>query len=179
VDSAGPGVLTVASEQYTPLAGLDDIPWAQLRHAYGKATDIPDRLRSLASNWNMREQLDGIEGALFSLDGGICSATTPTLPYLVELVTTPKVRIRADIVEMVGRLVMRLNDPRWRSEPDAVAGRDVMISLHDKLIGLLKERNANLRREVVVLLWHYAAISPRAKEIEKALLAKDTREKEL
>jgi HEAT repeat protein len=179
VDSAGSGVLTVASRQYTPLDGLDDIPWAQLRHAYGKASDIPGRLRALASNWNMREQLDGIEGALFSLDGGICSATTPTLPYLVELVSTPKVRIRADIVEMLGRLVMRLNDPRWRSEPDAVAAREALISLHDKVIALLKERNANLRREVVGLLWQYAAISPRAKEIEKALLAKDSREKEL
>ena len=179
MDPAGAGVLTVASEQYTPLDGLDDIPWARLRHAYGKASDIPDRLRALASNWNMREQLDGIEGALFALEGGIFSATTPTLPYLVELVSTPKVRIRADIVEMLGRLVMRLNDPRWRSEPAAVAGREVLISLHDKLIALLKERNANLRREVVGLLWQYAAISPRAKEIEKALLAKDTREKEL
>jgi HEAT repeat protein len=179
VDPAGPGVLTVASEQHTPLDGLDDIAWAQLRHAYGKASDIPRRLRALASNWNMREQLEGIEGALFSLEGGICSATTPTLPYLVELVSTPKIRIRGDIVEMLGRLVTRLNDPRWRTEPAAVAGREVMISLHDKVIALLKERNANLRREVVGLLWQYAAISPRAKEIEKALLAKDTREKEL
>ncbi|GAA3439048.1 HEAT repeat domain-containing protein [Kutzneria kofuensis] len=179
MDPARAGVLTVASEQYTPLDGLDDIPWAQLRHAYGKASDIPRRLRALASNWNMREQLDGIEGALFPLDGGICSASAPTVPYLIELVGTPKIRIRADVVEMLGRLVMRLNDRRWRSDPDAIACREALLSLHDKVIALAKERNANVRREALTLLWQYAALSPRAEEVEKALVARDAREKEL
>ncbi|EWM10846.1 HEAT repeat domain-containing protein [Kutzneria sp. 744] len=169
----------MASEQYTPLDGLDDIPWAQLRHANGKASDIPRRLRALASNWNMRDQFEGIELALFPPDGGICSASAPTVRYLVELVGTPKVRIRPDIVDLLARLVMRLNDPGQQPDPHAVACRETLLSLHDRVIMLVKDRNANVRREAVTLLWQYAAMSPRAKEIEKALVARDVREKEL
>ena len=29
------------------LKGLDDIPWAELEHAYGSAADVPDLLRKL------------------------------------------------------------------------------------------------------------------------------------
>lgn len=163
--------------EYAPLHGLDDVPWAQLRHAYGKASDLPRRLRALATNWRMREQLDGIEGALFPLDNGICSASAAAVPFLVELATTPKIRIRADIVELLGRLVMRLN-ARGPS-PDGAALREVLLSLHDRLIALAKDRNAKVRKEAVALLWQYAAMSPRADEIEQALLARDAREREL
>jgi hypothetical protein len=31
------------------LAGLDDVPWQDLHHAYGVATDVPDQLRALRS----------------------------------------------------------------------------------------------------------------------------------
>ncbi|MEV1147390.1 hypothetical protein [Micromonospora sp. NPDC049799] len=33
-----------------PLAGLDDLPWESLHHAYGPAVDVPDQLRALRSD---------------------------------------------------------------------------------------------------------------------------------
>jgi len=31
------------------LAGLDEVMWGELRHAYGAATDVPAQIRALAS----------------------------------------------------------------------------------------------------------------------------------
>jgi len=38
-----------------PLAGLEDCPWTELRHAYGPATDTPGLLRRVAQGHVDRE----------------------------------------------------------------------------------------------------------------------------
>src|SRR5262245_23221651 len=45
-----------------PLAGLDDVPWATLHHAYGAATDTPALLRRVA----MHDADDEVWEGLFS-----------------------------------------------------------------------------------------------------------------
>jgi len=34
------------------LEGLDDVPWAELEHAYGRAGDVPGQIRGLLSEWS-------------------------------------------------------------------------------------------------------------------------------
>ncbi|HEV7933469.1 MAG TPA: hypothetical protein VGP70_14320 [Actinomadura sp.] len=48
------------------LAGLDEIHWAELEHAYGPAEDVPGLLRALRS-----ESSDERERAVYELYGNI------------------------------------------------------------------------------------------------------------
>ncbi|MEW2556230.1 hypothetical protein AB0957_31460 [Streptomyces zhihengii] len=38
------------NEDEKPLAGLDDVDWAGLSHAYGSAHDVPGHLRTLCGS---------------------------------------------------------------------------------------------------------------------------------
>ncbi|WP_329109626.1 HEAT repeat domain-containing protein [Micromonospora sp. NBC_01699] len=68
------------------LSGLDDVPWDELHHAFGKATDVPGLLRGVA---------DGDDDALGDLFGNIWhqgtvyEATAYAVPFLVELLDAP------------------------------------------------------------------------------------------
>lgn len=68
------------------LENLKSVPWDQLEHAYGEASDIPQMLRELASlDTEIRER------ALWSLYGNIWhqgtvyEATAYAIPFLIEL----------------------------------------------------------------------------------------------
>lgn len=68
------------------LEGLDDVPWAKLRHALGPADDVPDLIRDLASDdegLRAKAQYD-LYGTLWS-HGTVYEATPPAVPFLVEL----------------------------------------------------------------------------------------------
>lgn len=68
------------------LEGLDDVPWAKLRHALGPADDVPDLIRDLASDDDERRaksQYD-LYGTLWS-HGTVYEATPNAIPFLVEL----------------------------------------------------------------------------------------------
>src|SRR6266511_4643876 len=75
------------------LAGLDEIDWAALSHAYGPATDVPQWVRSLRSP-------DPEVRAWAREDGNIVhqgtrhAATAPAVPFLVELALAPDTRGR-------------------------------------------------------------------------------------
>ena len=66
-------------------AGLDEIDWDQLVHAYGEASDVPNDIRALVGS-NEKAAKD----ALWRLFGNIYhqgtryTATVPAIPYLVE-----------------------------------------------------------------------------------------------
>jgi hypothetical protein len=82
------------------LAGLDEIDWAALSHAYGPATDVPEWLRALRSpdpevrqwaheDWNIVHQ------------GTRYAATAPAVPFLVELVLAHDTPARDWLVELL------------------------------------------------------------------------------
>ncbi|MFL5626273.1 MAG: hypothetical protein ACJ788_11845 [Ktedonobacteraceae bacterium] len=68
-------------------AGLDEIDWHQLKHAYGAADDIPGWLRSLASQ---EDEIDALTPLSLSLchQGTVYSASAYAAPYLIELLTS-------------------------------------------------------------------------------------------
>ncbi len=64
------------------LEGLDDVPWDQLQHAYGAASDVPGILRDIARG--DAEAVDALYGNVWH-QGTVYEATAPTVPFLVQL----------------------------------------------------------------------------------------------
>jgi hypothetical protein len=68
------------------LAGLDDVDWASLVHAYGDASDVPDLLRGLTSaDSRVRDaSLDALYGGVHH-QGDVYDSTLACLPFLCAL----------------------------------------------------------------------------------------------
>ncbi|MER6119528.1 PBS lyase [Streptomyces sp. NPDC001743] len=83
-------------------AGIDEVDWASMEHAYGPADDVPDLLRGLASaDPSEREAaLDGMYGAVHH-QGDVYACTLACIPFLFELVVDPAVPDRGGIVELL------------------------------------------------------------------------------
>jgi len=73
-----------------PLAGLDDVDWAGLDHAYGSAEDVPGLLRALRSP--DEEERDAALGELFTNiyhQGSRYGASAAAAPFLLALASDP------------------------------------------------------------------------------------------
>ncbi|MFG2566867.1 PBS lyase [Streptomyces sp. NPDC048567] len=83
-------------------AGIEEVDWASMKHAYGPADDVPALLRGLASaDPAERERaLDGMYGAVHH-QGDVYPCTLACIPFLFELVADPWVPDRGDIVELL------------------------------------------------------------------------------
>ncbi|MER7724153.1 PBS lyase [Streptomyces sp. NPDC096323] len=83
-------------------AGIDEVDWTSMEHAYGPADDVPDLLRGLASaDPSERESaLDGMYGAVHH-QGDVYACTLACIPFLFELVVDPAVPDRGGIVELL------------------------------------------------------------------------------
>src|SRR3954449_4706176 len=91
---------------FAPLDGLDEIPWADLRHAYGSAADVPGMLRGLArpgADSERADLLDRLDSSIYHQGGAVYSAGAVAVPFLIELASTPAVPSRGAIVELIAR----------------------------------------------------------------------------
>lgn len=83
-------------------SALAAINWAEFDHAYGSAEDIPHHLLRLSS-----DDPDVWVGALDSLQWTVChqgtiySATSHTVPFLLQHLQDPAVKCRARILELL------------------------------------------------------------------------------
>jgi hypothetical protein len=67
------------------LDGVDDVPWGDLRHAYGAAGDVPALLRALGSGRGEAEEaVDGLFGSLCH-QGTVYSATPYAVLFLARI----------------------------------------------------------------------------------------------
>lgn len=98
-DPAAQGTPTV------DLVGLDDVGWADLSHAYGAASDVPDLLRDLASDDPERRKssLWELYGNIWH-QGTVYEATAHAVPFLVRIATTAGVPDRARILELLAAI---------------------------------------------------------------------------
>ncbi|MFH8473152.1 HEAT repeat domain-containing protein [Streptomyces sp. NPDC018000] len=83
-------------------AGIDEVDWASMEHAYGPADDVPAMLRGLASADPAEREaaLDGMYGAVHH-QGDVYACTLACIPFLFELVADPGIRDRGSIVELL------------------------------------------------------------------------------
>lgn len=89
------------------LEQLDTIDWANLKHAYGSAADVPDSLRDLASpKAETREQgLYHLYGNIFH-QGSRYQATPYAIPFLYELIETDAVEDKYSLIALLVNLVL-------------------------------------------------------------------------
>lgn len=87
------------------LENLDKIDWSNLGHAYGPAEDVPDLLRSLASA-DEDERSNAIHDLCGNIwhQGTVYQATAYAVPFLLELLESPEVGGKDDILVLLAHL---------------------------------------------------------------------------
>ena len=81
-------------------AGLDDIKWQQLEHAYGPAEDVPRWLRSLASQEVESNALMYLSLSLCH-QGTVYSASAYATAYLIELLTSTSMQGKEGLLRLL------------------------------------------------------------------------------
>ncbi|MFD2794973.1 hypothetical protein ACFS27_15545 [Promicromonospora vindobonensis] len=136
------------SAQADPLAGLDEVAWEWLVHAYGSAKDVPPNLRALRSQ-DARVRRDALTGLNSSVthQGSRYSASAPVARFVVELALTPDALDRENLLGFLCTLAVGLDDERlpagvpvseWRygaacleAERDSLAARAAERADHE------------------------------------------------
>ncbi|MET9161306.1 hypothetical protein ABZX56_26565 [Streptomyces parvulus] len=147
------------------LAGLDGVPWGEIKDSSGSAAAIPRLLRKVA--WGDAE---AARAALGDLRKRICQygfvvdqATAATVPFLWELAQRPQVSCRAQIIQ----LLKNIADARqWETTATAYpkllnhrenpvawerAARQAVRARRDELEGLLAEDDSEITRATAEL----------------------------
>lgn len=139
--------------------GVDDVNWADLEHAYGPATDVPDLLAKLASNdqADSNNALYALYGSLFH-QGTVYSATVACTPFIIDLALQRQTLCRTELLDYLGRLVEEFGDePPDLDEldlPDSfdreeIAARLAEQVVHVQAIGDTLEKRADDLRALV------------------------------
>jgi hypothetical protein len=81
-------------------AGLDEIDWHQLEHAYGAADDIPGWLRSLASQEDESDALTHLSLSLCH-QGTVYSASAAATPYLIKLLADKSIQGKEGLLRLL------------------------------------------------------------------------------
>lgn len=102
------------------LENLATVPWSELNQCYGKATDIPALIKTLASTSSAerREALQQLWSYLYH-QGSVYKASAAAVPFLCELLRSPDVRGKFAILHLVISIGQAANkmvhdDPIWR-----------------------------------------------------------------
>jgi hypothetical protein len=104
--SVAAGILKAMSDG-DGLAGLEEIDWAGLRHAYGPAGDVPGLLQALTSQSRAeyKRALHDLYGNIFH-QGSRYEATAHAVPFLVRLALDPRTPQRDEIVHLLVALAI-------------------------------------------------------------------------
>jgi hypothetical protein len=101
------------------LESLDSIPWEKLYHFRDYASNIPQAIRDLASQYRMVRQ-DGIRTIYNDLwhQETVCDTTALAVPFLIELLSETAVEDKSDVVKFL--TVISSECPFDGSDPAAV-----------------------------------------------------------
>jgi hypothetical protein len=86
-------------------AGLDDLDWAAMSHAYGPATEVPGLLRGLVSDDPAAREvaLDGMYGAVHH-QGDVYDCTIASIPFLLEAAAKRSLPGRGAVLELLASI---------------------------------------------------------------------------
>jgi hypothetical protein len=103
------------------LAGLDDLDWASLSHAYRSAHDVPGHIRTLCgSDDEAREQaFSSLFGSIFH-QGSRYSASPVAVPFLARIALAGPAAARENTMWLLTRLAVD-----WHDEYDVTIGINV------------------------------------------------------
>ena len=123
------------------LAGLEEIDWARLCHAYGPAGDVPGLLRALVSESpaERKHALHELYGNIFH-QGSRYEATAHAVPFLVRLALDPQTPQRDEIVHLLVALAIGYDEAYlpagvdiagWRASIERMRSVDPAQQLRD------------------------------------------------
>ncbi|QKG25420.1 hypothetical protein [Actinomadura verrucosospora] len=106
------------------LAGLDDIGWAGLGHAYGSADDVPGLLRTLRAP-DPEERQDALHTLYASIyhQGSRYEASGPAVPFLLALAADPATPDRDDLLYLAAGMAIGFDESHLPSGVDIAAWR--------------------------------------------------------
>ncbi|MDN0197854.1 hypothetical protein [Streptomyces sp. S.PNR 29] len=86
-----------------PLAGLGQVPWAEIQDSTGSAAAIPLLLNSVAwgNPGTAQAALDDLRKRICQYGFVVEQATAATVPFLWELAQLPQVTCRAQIIQLL------------------------------------------------------------------------------
>jgi hypothetical protein len=94
-----------------PLAGLDDVPWAELQHSYGMAGDVPGQLRAMqAGVWAGQYPPDAQLANHIVHQGTRSQAAVYTIPFLVRMALDPRLVNRHRFVALLRAIAIGLDN---------------------------------------------------------------------
>lgn len=120
------------------LDGVDDIPWADLGHAYGSADDVPEMLRALLSG-DADEALGGLFSSLCH-QGSVYPASVYAVPFLARIAAAG---IGAAGVLVLLGFIAKSTDERALEVPGSA--RVAVAAQVDVLVPLLGNPDAEVR----------------------------------
>jgi hypothetical protein len=137
------GGLDVTTGRETLFAGLNNVAWDALKHAYGPADDVPEMLRGLVSpDAATREiALDGMEGAVHH-QGDVYDSTIAAIPFLIEAAVHPAAPGRDEILKLLASIGSGGTSEPYRIAAEMVAGSCPAY------VGLLSDPDAKVRAAI-------------------------------
>ncbi|MGW2554168.1 HEAT repeat domain-containing protein [Streptomyces sp. NPDC001635] len=94
-----------------PLAGLDDVPWAQLQHSYGMADDVPGHLRAMqAGVWEGPYPPSAQLADHIVHQGTRSQAAVYTVPFLVRMALDARLVNRHRFVGLLVAIAIGLDN---------------------------------------------------------------------
>ncbi|MFF3469227.1 HEAT repeat domain-containing protein [Streptomyces sp. NPDC002619] len=105
------------------LAGLDEVDWANLNHAYGTADDVPGQLRALCGDDEQAQQ-EAVAGLFNHLahQGTRCQASPYAVPFLVRIALAGPTSARERALGLLSDFAVN-----WDEEYEIIHGADIAV----------------------------------------------------
>ena len=181
------------------LEGLDKIDWSKLAHAYGPAGDVPAQLRKLASRdpERRRTAMYDLHGNIWH-QGTVYEATAAAVPFLIELVSSPNVEDRDEILIFLSELANgnsycevhqhlellkdKAASDEWKTQMEkeldwVQRARDAVLAGRQVFLDFLEQRDSKLREASVYLLASLTRPEPETAEKLWSLFESETDER--
>ncbi|MYX39445.1 MULTISPECIES: HEAT repeat domain-containing protein [unclassified Streptomyces] len=149
-----------------PLAGLDDVPWAQLQHSYGMADDVPGHLRAMqAGDWEGRYPPDAQLASHIVHQGTRSQAAVYTVPFLVRMALDPRLVNRHRIVGLLVAIAIGLDNNHLPNGYDPREDRAALANLRGEADGWarwIREAEDDEQRKDRAETWAHVLIAAEA-----------------
>ncbi len=159
-------------------AGIDDIDWAGMEHAYGSAERVPDWLRGLVDpDPGVRDAALGAMVGCVHHQGDVYDSTVAALPFLIEILMLPGAPGRDGVAELVAGIAdlsewpdddeLGTDDPLWQAH-------ELVVAAAPRLSGLAADPDPMVRAAMTELLVAVAPDVPGSAALLTGMLGAET-----
>jgi HEAT repeat protein len=146
---------------------LDQVDWAALEHAHGRASDVPVLIRAAASDdADARELAFELLAESIWHQGNVYSATTRAVPFLYRMLeaddTPDKQQVAVLLASIAGcHFATLADDPRAVADEDWAATRRAVAERLDLLYPHLRDPDWGVRHAVAWAIGRFPEIAKR------------------